>query len=114
MRNLYLGLGLTVFIGVNVMAIVQGVSMMSATSTRGLIKDAPFTVMAGFSALGSVATIALREASDDSTAADPIHAAALIGLLAALVVVFGGFMDMGASAAYGGAFVGMSLPSRLT
>jgi hypothetical protein len=115
-RNLYLGLGgrlgLTAFIGVNVMALVQGVPMVTATPMRGL-KDAPFAVMAGLSALGSVATIALREASDDSAAADPVRAASVIGLLAALVVGFGGFTDMGALATYGGAFVGMSSPSRL-
>jgi hypothetical protein len=61
-----------------------------------------------------------KHASDDSAPTDPVHAAAypihaatLIALLAALVVGFGGFTDTGASAAYSGAFVGMSLPSRL-
>jgi hypothetical protein len=62
MRNLYLGLGgrlgLTAFIGVNVMALVQGVPMVTATPVRGL-KDAPFAVMAGLSVLGLVATTAL-------------------------------------------------------
>jgi hypothetical protein len=61
-HKLYLGLGgrlgLTAFIGVNVMALVHSVPMVTVTPMRGL-KDAPFAMMAGLCALGLEATITL-------------------------------------------------------
>jgi hypothetical protein len=111
-RNAYLGmggrLGLTAFIGVNALALYRGVSVVSSSGA------APWLAMAGFGALGSMATIALREASDDSAAADPVRAAGVVGLLGALLVgVYPGFTEQAALATYQGAFAGMSLPSRL-
>jgi len=60
-------------------------------------------------AIGAVATIVLREVSDDSTAADPVRASAVVGLAGALLL-----QDKTAAlAVYGGSFTGMSLPSKL-
>jgi hypothetical protein len=59
--------------------------------------------------LGAVATILLRESSDDSAAADPVRASSVVSLLGSLFL-----RDPTAVLAfYGGSFVGMSLPSRL-
>ena len=59
--------------------------------------------------LGAVATILLRESSDDSAAADPVRASSVVGLLGSLFL-----RDPTAVLAlYSGSFVGMSLPSRL-
>lgn len=60
-------------------------------------------------AVGSVATIVLREVSDDSAAADPVRASAVVGLAAALLLPD----KTAALAVYGGSFTGMSLPSKL-
>lgn len=60
-------------------------------------------------AVGSVATLVLREVSDDSTAADPVRASAVVGLTAALLLPD----KTAALAVYGGSFTGMSLPSKL-
>ena len=65
--------------------------------------------MAMWHAVGSVATIILREVSDDSTAADPVRASAVVGLAGALLL----HDKTAALAVYGGSFVGMSLPSKL-
>lgn len=60
-------------------------------------------------AVGSVATIVLREVSDDNAAADPVRASAVVGLAAALLLPD----KTAALAVYGGSFTGMSLPSKL-
>jgi len=60
--------------------------------------------------IGSISTIVLREASDDSKAADPVRASAVVGLISALVLSENKSAALGM---YGGSFVGMSLPSRL-
>jgi len=59
--------------------------------------------------VGAVATIVLREISDDRTAADPVRASAVVGLAGALFLR----EPSAALALYGGSFVGMSLPSKL-
>ncbi|EWM23587.1 hypothetical protein Naga_100139g15 [Nannochloropsis gaditana] len=134
-RNAALGLGgrlgATAFLAVNLIAASQRHFVVPASSspfsfsspTRfslslpallHFIKTSPYlplTIIYG--ALGSVATIALREASDDNAAADPVRAAAVVGLISALTVGVYGHTSLGSLAAYGGAFVGMSLPSRL-
>lgn len=60
-------------------------------------------------AIGSVATIVLREMSDDSAAADPVRASAVVGLTGALLL----HDKTVALAVYGGSFTGMALPSKL-
>lgn len=60
-------------------------------------------------AVGAVATIILREVSDDSAAADPVRASAVVGLAGALFLKD----PTAALAVYGGSFVGMALPSKL-
>lgn len=68
--------------------------------------------MALWHAVGSIATIVLRETADDSAAADPVRASAVVGLIAALFLN-NNKNKAAALAVYGGSFVGMSLPSRL-
>ena len=65
-------------------------------------------------AIGSILTILLRETSDASSAADPVRAASVIGILAAFSVgIHPSFGEFQALCMYGGAFTGMSTPSRL-
>jgi len=73
-------------------------------------------------AIGSVATIVLREWAEnasniDNDLRDPIRAAAVIGLIASLLQGMGykGYYldNFGSLLVFGGAFTGMSLPSRL-
>ncbi|GAB5033758.1 Hypothetical protein NocV09_01500730 [Nannochloropsis oceanica] len=90
------------------------VSVATLASLKTFVASSPYLPLTmGYGVVGALATIALREASDDSAAADPVRAAAVVGLLSALMVGVGGHTSLGALAAYGGAFVGMSLPSRL-
>jgi len=106
-------LGFTAFIGINVVAAIQGITAIRGPVSIAAVQSAPLLVPIVFGAIGSVATIALREASDDNAAADPVRASALVGLLASMLVGIGGFSDFGALCVYGGSFTGMSLPSRL-
>mmetsp|Transcript_8517 Transcript_8517/g.10773 ORF Transcript_8517/g.10773 Transcript_8517/m.10773 type:complete len:368 (-) Transcript_8517:524-1627(-) len=104
-------LGATAFISSSIIAAVQGISPGVSLSSLTLdnLQKGTIISMAIWHAVGSVATIVLREVGDDSTAADPVRASAVIGLIAALLVE-----DKSAALAiYGGSFVGMSLPSRL-
>lgn len=70
-------------------------------------------------ALGSVATIALREIAEDAKNVDndmkdPIRAATAIGVVSSLLVGVCGWLDnFGSLLIFGGALVGKSLPSRL-
>ncbi|KAL3935822.1 MAG: hypothetical protein SGBAC_008735 [Bacillariaceae sp.] len=70
-------------------------------------------------ALGSVLTIFLREVAEynpnrDNDLQDPVRSSAVIGILAAMAMGIGGFLDdYGAMIMFGGAFTGMSYPSRL-
>jgi hypothetical protein len=67
--------------------------------------------MAFWYAIGSIATIVLREFTEDTAvAADPVRASAVVGLAGALL-----FKNdkTAALAIYGGSIVGMSLPSKL-
>jgi hypothetical protein len=113
-------LGATAFLATHIIAATQGVATGVTFQSIQLMKPISSTVikMMGWHAVGSVATIALREASDVSAAADPVRAAAVVGLLASLLVGINlngwtVFTEQAALAVYGGAFVGMSLPSRL-
>jgi len=65
--------------------------------------------MAIWYAIGAIGTIIMREVSDDTAAADPIRASAVVGLTGALLL----HDKTAALAVYGGSFVGMSLPSKL-
>lgn len=114
-QNAYLGvggrLGMTAFLATSFIAAVSNVSTgfsMAPISLAALKSNAVLS-MAFWHAVGSVATIALREASDDSAAADPVRASAVVGLAGALLLKD----KTAALALYGGSFVGMSLPSRL-
>mmetsp|Transcript_11112 Transcript_11112/g.32936 ORF Transcript_11112/g.32936 Transcript_11112/m.32936 type:complete len:362 (-) Transcript_11112:176-1261(-) len=113
-RNAFLGLGgrlgLVAFVATNVAMMFRRVPAV-ATPT---VSTAPIAVMTIAAAIGSAMTIAVRETSDDTAAADPVRAASVVGALAGLMVgTIPGFTDLAALAAYGGAFTGMSLPSRL-
>eukprot|EP00980_Cylindrotheca_fusiformis_P021716 scaffold8541_cov70-Cylindrotheca_fusiformis.AAC.1 len=71
-------------------------------------------------AIGSVATIALREIAEnakhlDNDMKDPIRAATAVGIVSSLLVGVNGLEldNFGSILVFGGAFTGMSLPSRL-
>ena len=114
-KNMFSGiggrLGATAFIASSCIAVMAkiptGVTTFSLFSNH--IQASTLLFMAFWHGLGSVATIVLREVSDDSSAADPVRASATVGLIGAL------FLEnkTAALALYGGSFVGMSLPSRL-
>lgn len=114
-QNVFLGiggrLGMTAFLATSIVAAATGVSTGFKVSSISInkIKKSTILPMALWHAIGSVATIVLREASDDSSAADPVRASAVIGLTGALLLE----NKTAALAVYGGSFVGMSLPSRL-
>lgn len=111
--NAYLGvggrLGATAFIATSFVAAMTGIPTGVSISALSLKYTGTIASMAFWHAVGSVATIVLREVSDDSTAADPVRASAVIGLIGALLL----HDKSAALAVYGGSFVGMSLPSRL-
>ena len=116
-RNMFLGvggrLGATAFIATLIVALAQQIStgilsFSFTTFTNAFIVEEVLS-MVFWHAVGSVATIVLRETSDESSAADPVRASAVVGLFGALV-----FEDKSAAlGVYGGSFVGMSSPSRL-
>lgn len=116
-KNMFYGvggrLGAIAFMATNIVAalthVPTGVSASSLQSLLPTLKSSTLVRFACWHALGSVATIALREASDDSAAADPVRASAVVGLFGALLLED----KVAALALYGGSFVGMSLPSRL-
>ncbi len=117
-NNLCLGiggrLGATAFLATSIFAKYRGVSSVGRKMRRGLWKSGTgpssiLVTMIMYHVIGSLATIYLRESSDDSAAADPIRASSVVGLLGSLYL-----KDPSAILAlYGGSFVGMSLPSRL-
>ena len=121
--NAFLGvggrLGLTAFIATSCVAFKTGVKTglarySFAGGSRALALSAlswksTLLPWAMWHAIGSVATIVLREVSDDSAAADPVRASAVVGLAAALLL----HDKTAALAVYGGSFTGMSLPSKL-
>ena len=121
--NAFLGvggrLGLTAFLATSAVAFKTGVKTgLARYSIAGGSKALALSALcwkktllpwAMWHAIGSVATIVLREVSDDSAAADPVRASAVVGLAAALLL-----QDKTAAlAVYGGSFTGMSLPSKL-
>jgi hypothetical protein len=105
-------LGAAAFLAMSTLAKYQGVRCVGRKLQRGLWRSGagPSSILASmilYHMLGAVATILLRESSDDSAAADPVRASSVIGLLGSLFL-----RDPTAVLAlYGGLFVGMSLPS---
>ena len=72
-----------------------------AIGTSGSILGDPILFsMIGFHILGAIATIFLRESSDDSAAADPVRASLVVGLLGSLLLKD----PMAVLAVYGGSF----------
>lgn len=114
-KSMFLGLGgrlgFAAFIASSSIGVIQsvptGVTISSLFSKN--IQATTLLFMAFWHALGSVATIVLREVSDDFAAADPVRASATVGLIGALLLE----NKTAALGLYGGSFVGMSAPSRL-
>jgi hypothetical protein len=121
--NAFLGvggrLGATAFLATSVVAWKTGIRTglaryAFAGGARGLKLsslswESTLLPWAIWHAIGAVATIVLREVSDDSAAADPVRASAVVGLTGALLLKD----KTAALALYGGSFAGMSLPSKL-
>ena len=107
-------LGATAFLAASVLAKYRGVRFIGRKLRRGVwssssgVSSVAITMIL-FHVLGAVATIMLRESSDDSAAADPVRASSVVGVLGSLFIND----PTSALALYGGSFVGMSLPSRL-
>ncbi|KAL3756768.1 hypothetical protein ACHAWU_003518 [Discostella pseudostelligera] len=117
-NNLCLGiggrLGSTSFLATSILAKYQGVSIIGRKLRRGLWKNGAgpsniLVTMILYSVIGSLATIYLRECSDDSAAADPLRASSVVGIVGSLFLKD----PTAVLALYGGTMVGMSLPSRL-
>ena len=114
-RNKFAGLGgrlgLTAFIATSIVALASGVTTgfaVDAVSWKAL-NGSTVLPMALWHAVGAVATIILRETSDEARSADPVRASAVVGLTGALLL-----QDKAAAlAVYGGSFVGMAAPARL-
>eukprot|EP00534_Pseudo-nitzschia_fraudulenta_P010098 CAMPEP_0201152530 /NCGR_PEP_ID=MMETSP0851-20130426/13180_1 /ASSEMBLY_ACC=CAM_ASM_000631 /TAXON_ID=183588 /ORGANISM="Pseudo-nitzschia fraudulenta, Strain WWA7" /LENGTH=340 /DNA_ID=CAMNT_0047429557 /DNA_START=69 /DNA_END=1088 /DNA_ORIENTATION=+ len=112
-------LGATAFLATSIVAFQTGIKTglgryafvggSRALKLSVLSWETTLLPMALWHAFGSVATIILREVSDDSAAADPVRASAVVGLAGALLL----HDKTTALAVYGGSFVGMSLPSKL-
>mmetsp|Transcript_8799 Transcript_8799/g.9372 ORF Transcript_8799/g.9372 Transcript_8799/m.9372 type:complete len:380 (-) Transcript_8799:343-1482(-) len=112
-------LGLTAFLATSAVAFKNGIRTglarysfaggSRALALSALSWEKTLLPWAMWHAIGSVATIVLREMSDDSAAADPVRASAVVGLAAALLL----HDKTAALAVYGGSFTGMSLPSKL-
>ena len=128
-RSLGLGgrLGFVAFLAANSAAIINGnpavltkipTEQWMTTLLSTLKSTETWVYPAICAAAGSAATIALREFAENSNnknndLQDPVRAASIIGLVSALAVGLYGFDDFGSLIAFGGAFTGMSLPSRL-
>eukprot|EP00970_Alexandrium_tamarense_P012302 scaffold2856_cov189-Alexandrium_tamarense.AAC.6 len=119
MKNFCLGiggrLGATAFLATSVVAKYRRVGSVGRKLRRGIWKSGAgglssvMITMMVFHAIGAVATICLRESSDDVGAADPVQASSVIGLMGAICLS----NPTAIMALYGGSFVGMALPSRL-
>ena len=114
-RNKFAGLGgrlgLTAFIATSIVALASGVTTGFAVDTVSwkALNESTVLPMALWHAVGAVATIILRETSDEARSADPVRASAVVGLTGALLL-----QDKAAAlAVYGGSFVGMAAPARL-
>jgi hypothetical protein len=116
-NNLFYGMGgrlsVIAFIATNIVAalinVPTGMSMSSFQSLLSSLKRTTLIRFACWHALGSVATILLRQAINIPIFACPYRASAVVGLIGAL------FLEdyYSALALYGGSFVGMSYPHML-
>ncbi|KAL3793969.1 hypothetical protein HJC23_009452 [Cyclotella cryptica] len=118
MSNLFAGiggrLGATAFLATGIVAKYRHVGSVGRKLRRGMWKAGvgPSSILVSMilcHVVGAVATILLRESSDDSGAADPVRASSVVGMLGSLFIRD----STSLLAFYGGSFVGMSLPSRL-
>jgi hypothetical protein len=128
-RNKFLGLGgklsFQAFMATNLTAFLFGFQSpinhfpMSSKAWGDALKASPYMYGMLCGAIGSVLTIFLREIAEfnpnrDNDLQDPVRSSAVIGILAAMCIGVGGFLDYnGAMMMFGGAFTGMSYPSRL-
>ena len=104
-------LGVTAMVATSIVAAAQGVSTGVTASVISLtaLKSRTLVLTPLWYAVGSLATLLLRQISDDSAAKDSVRASAVVGLIAALLIRD----EAVALAIYGGSFSGMSLPTRL-
>ncbi|KAK1749021.1 hypothetical protein QTG54_000960 [Skeletonema marinoi] len=108
-NNLFSGIGgrigASAFLATSVMAKYQGIRFVGRKMRRGLWSSAGLSSIAStmviYHAIGAALTIFLRQSSDVDGAADPVRGSSVVESMAILAL-------------YGGTFVGMSLPSRLT
>eukprot|EP00984_Skeletonema_dohrnii_P035666 scaffold35705_cov150-Skeletonema_dohrnii-CCMP3373.AAC.2 len=117
-NNLFSGIGgrigASAFLATSVMAKYQGIRFVGRKMRRGLWSSAGLSSIAStmviYHAIGAALTIFLRQSSDVDGAADPVRGSSVVGLIGSVCLQ----NPMAILALYGGTFVGMSLPSRLT
>ena len=117
-NNLFSGIGgrvgASAFLATSFMAKYQGIRFVGRKMRRGLWSSAGLssiaTTMVLYHAIGAALTIFLRQSSDVDGAADPVRGSSVVGLIGSVCLQ----NPMAVLALYGGTFVGMSLPSRLT
>ena len=107
-------IGASAFLATSAMAKYQGIRFVGRKMRRGLWSSAGLssiaTTMVIYHAIGAALTILLRQSSDIDGAADPVRGSSVVGLIGSVCLQ----NPMAILALYGGTFVGMSLPSRLT
>lgn len=107
-------IGATAFLATSAMAKYQGIRFVGRKMRRGLWSSSGLssiaTTMVIYHAIGAALTIFLRQSSDVDGAADPVRGSSVVGLIGSVCLK----NPMAILALYGGTFVGMSLPSRLT
>jgi hypothetical protein len=119
MSNLCWGIGGRVggvaFLATSLMAKYRHVNGVGRKLRRGLWKSGvgPSSIVVSmivFHAIGALATILLRQASEEDGASDPVRASSVVGILGSLFIAD----PTALMALHGGSLVGMSLPSRLS
>jgi hypothetical protein len=108
-------IGATAFLATSILAKYRHVHGVGRKLRRGIWKAGagPSSIVVSmvlFHVLGALGTILLRQSSQDDGAADPVRASSVVGILGSLFIAD----PTSLMALYGGSFVGMSLPSRLT
>jgi hypothetical protein len=116
-------LGFVAWLASNIAAILHGSPHpalhipVTLSAWIAIVKASPAFYACTCAALGSVATITLREyaevSNSDNGMQDPVRAATTVGIIASLCLGIFGLDSFGACVVLGGAFSGMSLPSRL-
>lgn len=117
-NNLFAGVGgragAVAFLASSIIAKYRGINGAGRKMRRGMWKAGvgPSSIVVSmivFHAVGALATILLRQSSEDDGAADPVRASSVAGIIGSLILSD----PTSLMALYGGSFVGMSLPSRL-